>query len=137
MTELHNQDQWWRWLLLPIAVALAATAVVALGMGLYLLVFEMACPSTERLDSACYSGGFLLLEQASFLTVAGLAGLAAIWAGFRAAPRGRFLAAQWLTLLLGLVSTLMWLALDWGMWPVYGSFVAGTLLALWLLRTRT
>ncbi|MEH6650159.1 MAG: hypothetical protein V7707_09070 [Motiliproteus sp.] len=136
MAESSNEGRWWQWMLLPIAVVVAATLVAALGAGIYLLVFDLACPSTDRLDSACYSGGFLLLERGSFLVVAGLTGLAAIWAGFRVAPSGKFLAAQWLALLLSLVAILMCLALDWGMWPIYGSFVVGTLLALWLLRKR-
>jgi hypothetical protein len=126
----------WRWLALPLVVAVAAGLVVVLGTAAYLLIFEWACPSQARLDSSCYSDGFLLLERGSFLLIAAVTAFASTWSGYWVAPRARFLTAQWLAFGEFVLASLILLALDWDMWPLYGAFIGGLLAALLLLRIR-
>ncbi len=126
----------WRWLALPVVVLIATAGVLVLGAATYLAVFEWACPSSARLDSSCYSEGFLWVERGSFLLIASLAGLVAVLSGYWVAPRAQFMTAQWLVFVGFIGSTLALLALDWDMWPLYGMYLAGLLAALVLLWFR-
>ena len=125
-----SPSTWWRWLALPFAVVLGGCVTVGLGVSGYLLLFDLLCPSTARFDSSCYSDGVLLTEKVIILAIAGLSGFAVIWSGYLATPRAPFLTAQWLALLGFVASTLVLLALDWDMWPLYSAFLAGLGLAL-------
>ena len=78
----------------------------------------------------------LLTEKLMILAIAGLSGVAVIWSGYLATPKAPFLTGQWLALIGAVVATLALLALDWGMWPLYGAFLTGMALALLGVKYR-
>tara|TARA_R110001583_G_scaffold12166_5_gene54130 strand:- start:104 stop:526 length:423 start_codon:yes stop_codon:yes gene_type:complete len=136
MSDQRESAPWWRWLLLPCVVVVSWALAVALGTGTYLLLFDLLCPSEARFDSSCYTDAMLLTEKLMILAIAGLSGVAVIWSGYLATPKAPFLTGQWLALIGAVVATLALLALDWGMWPLYGAFLTGMALALLGVKYR-